>query len=430
MNRYTTMRRTRLTGGVALACLTALAMTAPVAASSGSSPSACLGVEGCLQLPVQLPQVPSPTPAPSPRMAPQSGVQATPPKLTPPTAPQQDLALCLPTGSHTLASCLSYYETFVLSTQVPVTSPELAEQEQNQSIPSTPAIVRDTIYNAVGQPLRSINGTTYTTVLNGSATATGAPAAAVDTGANAIDNVAQGNTVQGSPTAASSSSGNSGSAGPCEVDDPSRANSDDDFINYGTFASGGKASHGQVYYVFYLFGYDHAEFYNNIWHWQVLACSSGNGHAIDSDGEGWRVDFSGAALAETKAPLHELYGNGTTGAAGPSLTTHLDFKLEYEGLGVTAGVSETQQGNNSWAYGSNGFISVPADGYGTGNEVSTYWDGRGAESRDSMGAAGQDLWEFDESDTATKYIEGDAFLGIKCTDTRNSACNAAQAMWA
>jgi hypothetical protein len=404
-----------------------LATSAPSAAAP-TPPSQTLCVtRACLQLPVQLsPARPAPASAPQDHQA----VAEQPlrsPNANPPVNCQAPVNWCLGTYCGepiTPGGCVDFIETkFERNFAIKSPSQGLLHEA---AVPSEPEVVTQTLYNVAGQRIRTVVNNEYPNALRASATGTSAPGSALNTATSKWDSVAQTQTGAAPTRTTASSGGNAGSAGQCAIDNP-QATSDSNFIPYGNMDVGGGGDHSQTWYIYLLNGYNHARTYNGADHWQIEACFSGNSHAVDDDGAGWQLAFAGAAVAETNYPLHLINSDGTSGAAGPSLTTHLDFALDpsHGGIGVTAGESETTQAANYWANGSNAFIGVNADSYGPGNEVSAYWDGRNTPVPDAMGGAANALYEFDETDNSTKHIEGDAYLALKCTgaDQYNSGCN-------
>src|SRR5439155_3629694 len=129
-------------------------------------------------------------------------------------------------------------------------------------------------------------------------------------------------------------------------------------------------------FIYYPYTKDSAIRENNAWKWELEVCTSGQATAHDT-GNGWQLCTVDTSFAETGNNLQDFYNlNGTSGAAGPSMTTHLDFALSAGAASVSAGVSETSQGQNSYFHGADPKGLANANKY-SNTEVSTWWDSQG-----------------------------------------------------
>jgi len=271
-----------------------------------------------------------------------------------------------------------------------------------------------TYYDAAGATLANEDQASYdagtTSAYNGASTGT----SGYGTGMNAVDGVAQTNTVGAANTASTSSGQGSAGVGGCNADNPQSGKDESDW------QSGGNGNHSSTKYFFHAYVRTKARNVNGGWTWQILTCSYGSSVAID-DGRGYRLGLSGFSFALKDTTSHMIDADEGQGFSGPKVSATLAFQVGTGPVKVTGSVNVNQQGADT-GVANTGPISNPVDQY-SNNEVSAWWDGRSCcittYSQYAEGGVGNGLYEFPMSDKSTKYVVSATYVVIGCSDYCN-----------
>lgn len=210
-------------------------------------------------------------------------------------------------------------------------------------------------------------------------------------------------------------SGGSSNSFPCAYDQV-----DSRVIPYNTVHSSGAGDHGSYgSFVISPYGLNEARRVTpssgpSYWTWQIEACAQGNVTPGTHD----TVERGGVSVAITTSPNSMLGVGGLNGNTTSSQSSEYGFNAEVNHDGLAASVNSkttnVTYGLNQSIMGPNNRVKAPADSFSS-NEMSSYWDNNGGSAAPTaVSTIGQVLWEFNVSDSSTKYIEADTYMQLYC----------------